>query len=112
MGDEEVNVGPAEPAEQMNVAAMLQGIQPPTGLELTSKQKAENWKIWENYSIVAQLEKQTEDYKVALFLYCIGPKAVKTYNSFDLTPDNKRNLTAIIEEFNKYAIGDTNETYE
>ena len=93
MGDEEVNVGPDEPAGQMKVAAMLQGIQPPTGLDLVSKQKAENWKIykqrWENYSIVAQLEKQTEDYKVALFLYCIGPEAVKTYNSFDLTPDNK-----------------------
>ena len=40
---------------------VLQGIQPLTGLHLSAKNKAVNWKIykqqWENYSIVAQLEK-------------------------------------------------------
>ena len=44
---------------------ILQGIQPPTGLNLLAKNKAVNWKIykqqWENYSIVAQLEKQPEE---------------------------------------------------
>ena len=106
----------AKPAEQQNVAAMLQGIQPSTGLDLTSKQKAENWKLykqrWENYSIVAQLHKETQEYKVALFLHCIDTEAVKTYNSFDLTPANKRKLATIIEAFDEYTIGDTNETYE
>ena len=62
-------------------------IQPPTALNLLAKHKAANWKFykqqWENYSIVAQLEKQTEEYKVALFLYSIGPDAIKIYNSFD-----------------------------
>ena len=41
---------------------MMQGIQPPTGLNLSAKHKAANWKVykqqWENYSIAAQLEKQ------------------------------------------------------
>ena len=86
------------------------------GLDLKGQYKADNWKgyrqRWENYSIITQLDKQTEDYKVALFLYCIGPETVKTYNSFDLSPENRRNLTLIIEEFEKYAVGDVNETYE
>jgi len=50
-----------------------------------------NWKVykqqWENYTIVAQLDKQTEEYRVALFLYLIGSEAVKTYNSFDLNEE-------------------------
>ena len=77
----------------------IQGIQPPTGLNLSGKDKAVNWKIynqqWENYSIVAQLDRQSEDYRVALFLYSIGQEAVKTYNSFDMSgekePETRRN---------------------
>ena len=95
---------------------MMQGIQPPTGLKLSAKDKAVNWKIykqqWENYSIVAQLDKQTEEYRVALFLYSVGPDAVKIYNSFDLSDENRRKLSEIIKQFDNFAIGETNETYE
>ena len=94
----------------------IQGIQPPTGLNLSGKDKAVNWKIykqqWENYSIVAQLYRQSEDYRVALFLYSIGQEAVKTYNSFDMSEENRQKLAEIIKEFNNYAVGETNETYE
>ena len=94
----------------------MQGIQPPTGLKLSAKDKAVNWKVykqqWENYSIVAQLDKQTEEYRVALFLYSVGPDAVKIYNSFDLSDDNRRKLSEIIKQFDNFAIGETNETYE
>ena len=94
----------------------IQGIQPPTGLNLSCKDKAVNWKIynqqWENYSIVAQLDRQSEDYRVALFLYSIGQEAVKTYNSFDMSEENPWKLAEIIKEFDNYAVGETNETYE
>ena len=94
----------------------IQGIQPPTRLNLSGKDKAVNWKIykqqWENYSIVAQLDRQSEDYGVALFLYSIGQDAVKTYNSFDMSEENRRKLAEIIKEFDNYAVGETNETYE
>ena len=57
------------------------GIGSPTGPILSARNKAVNWKVlkqqWENYSIVAQLERQREEYRVALFLYSIGPAAVK-----------------------------------
>ena len=95
---------------------IIQGIQPPTGLNLAAKNKAVNWKVykqqWENYSIVAQLDKQTEEYRVALFLYSIGPEAVKIYNSFDLSEANRKKLSEIIKGFDNFAIGETNETYE
>ena len=43
---------------------ILQGLQPPTGINLTSKCKAENWKAYKqrrtNYAIVTKLEKQSE----------------------------------------------------
>ena len=70
-------------------AVPLQGIQPLTGLNLSSRDKGEIWKLYKqqrkNYEIVAQLNRQTEEYRIALFLYAIGPQAVKTYNGFDLS---------------------------
>ncbi|XP_028411114.1 uncharacterized protein K02A2.6-like [Dendronephthya gigantea] len=92
------------------------GIQPPTGLNLASKNRKENWKIykqrWNDYAIISQLQRQTEEYRVALFLYSIGPDAVKIYNSFDLPPEDKRKISKIMEKFDRYAVGETNETYE
>ncbi|CAB4039641.1 Hypothetical predicted protein [Paramuricea clavata] len=91
--------------EQATNAPIIHGIQPPTGLDLKSRNKAENWKAykqrWENYIIVTQLDKQPEEYRVALFIYCIGQEAVKVYNSFDLAPEDKRKLVKIIDEFDK-----------
>ena len=104
-------------AEGTPPVAAVPGIQPPTGLNLSSKNKSENGKLykqqWQNCQIVAQLNKQTEEYRIAaLFLYSIGLNAVKTYNSFDLSDEDKRNLDAIIAAFDKYAIGETKETFE
>ena len=100
----------------MATVPILQGLQPPTGVNLTSKRKAENWKAykqrWTNYAIVTQLEKQSEEYRVALFLYCIGDEAVKIYNSFDIPEEDKKKLGAVLEAIDKYAQGETNETYE
>ena len=37
---------------------------------------------------------------------------VKIYNSFDLSEANQRKLSEILKEFDNFAIGETNETYE
>ena len=37
---------------------------------------------------------------------------MKPYNSFNLSDENKQNLKAIIEAFDKCAIGEQNKTYE
>jgi len=93
----------------------LPGIQWPTGLNLSLKIKNESWKAykqqWQNYQIVTQLNRQAEEYGIALFLYSIGPQTVKTYISFHLS-ENEQNLDAIIAALDWYAIGETNETFE
>lgn len=97
-------------------AVPLQGIKPPTGLNMSSKNKGENWKLykqqWKNYEIVTQLNWQTEEYRIALFLYLIGSQAVKIHNGFDLSEEDKRNLDVIITAFYRYAIGEMNETFK
>ena len=47
-----------------------------------------------------------------MFLYSLSQEAVKTYNSFDMSEKNHWKLAEIIKEFDNYAVGETNETYE
>ena len=77
----------------------------------------ENWKIWKqmwsNYVVVASLDKQTEPFRIALFLHAVGPKALTIFNAMNFTGDEKKdNLTHIIKKFDDYFIGEINETYE
>ena len=58
---------------------------------------------------------QPEAYKVALFLHCIGPEAVKICNGMSFeNPDNRsrEKLECIINKFEEFTIGEINETYE
>ena len=102
--------------QQTQVIMQSSSIQPPAPLSF-SGDLAANWKhfhqVWTNYAIITGLEKQTEEYKVALFLHCIGSEALKTFNgfSFDDESDRKK-LDKVIEKFEEYTIGRINETFE
>ena len=92
------------------------GIRPPQPLNFDSN-VAENWKIfkqkWNNYAIIAKLNTQEEPYRVALFLHTLGDEALKVFNGFKFeTPEANRTVGEIIEQFEKFAVGETNETYE
>ena len=104
------------PATGPQPAVPLQGIQPQTGLNLASRNKGEIWKLykqqWKNYEIMAHLNRQTEEYRIALFLYSIGPQALETYNGFNLSHEDKLNLDGIITAFDRYTIGETKETLQ
>jgi len=94
----------------------ISGIHPPSPLE-TKFNIAENWKTfkqsWGNYSIIMNIDTQPEPYKVALFLHCIGPEAMKIYNGLPFaSAEQKGTLADIIAMFDQYTIGETNETYE
>ena len=60
----------APPAVPMNNQAL--SIQPPTHMKSIDK-----WKIWRqmwtNYSVLTNLDKQSNEYQTSLFLYSIGP---------------------------------------
>ncbi len=96
--------------------APVSGIRPPAPMQV-SRGVIDNWKTWKqirsNYGIVTQLQKQTPAYHTALFLHAIGSQGLEIYNSFNFpNEDNSRDLDKIIKAFDKYAIGEVNETYE
>ena len=72
---------PSQQSVVMQAAPLIQGITPPKPLDTTTN-ITENWKqfkqIWENYAIITNLTVQTEQYRVALFLHCLGPDAMKS----------------------------------
>ena len=65
-----------------------------------------------NCSIVMQLDKQSKEFGVALFLCSIGADVVNKYNNFDLSEQNCHNFREIIKAFDNDATGEANETYE
>ncbi|KAK3745768.1 hypothetical protein QZH41_004924 [Actinostola sp. cb2023] len=98
--------------------APLQAITPPNKLEVLDQDKlVENWKMfkqmWQNYAVITNLGAQTEEYRIALFLHCIGPDALRIYNGFDFaTEEEQKSLENVIQKFDQYAIGELKETYE
>ena len=92
------------------------GLKPPGKLN-TSGNLADAWKsykqVWENYSLISGLNSQTEDYKVAFFLHCVGTEGLKIYNGFQFENENdKKILNKVLEKFDEFTLGQTNETYE
>ena len=68
-------------------AGAMAGIMPPGRLDTTAN-IADNWKVWKqmwsNYMVIAKLDLQPPEYKVALFLHCIGVEALKSSMDFSL----------------------------
>ena len=102
-------------APTMATAANV-AVKPPTKLNLREN-TSENWKSykqqWQNYTIVANLAAQPEEYQVALFLHCLGPDALRVYNGLPFeSEEDKKTLSKIMEKLDEFAIGEVNETYE
>lgn len=104
----------ASVASPAQIAFPIQGIHPPTHLDVTEN-IAENWKTfkqpWGNYAIIMNIHQQPETYQVALFLHCIGPEALKIFNGMPFDNAHEREkLESIIQKFDEFMIGETNET--
>ena len=89
----------------MPFAAPMQGILPPSKLCITGN-IAEHWKaykqVWENYSIITGLASKPEEYKVALFLHCIGTDALRIYNGLPFNNEiERKNLEAVMKRFER-----------
>ena len=102
-------------APTMATAANV-ALKPPTKLNLREN-TSENWKSykqqWQNYTIVANLAAQPEEYQVALFLHCLGPDALRVYNGLPFeSEEDKKTLSKIMDKLDEFAIGEVNETYE
>ena len=108
------------PGEYNNMAAAMpilpSGLKPPQPLK-TDGNLATNWKrfkrTWDNYSIVARLERFDEKFKTAMFLSVIGEDAMEIFDGMDFTLETDRQLLSkVVEKFEEFCIGETNETYE
>ena len=67
---------------------------------------------WGNYIIITDLAQKENKYQKAMFLHCIGPEALKVYNTFNLPEDDSTKLKDIVQKFEEFIIGETNETHE
>ncbi|PFX13399.1 hypothetical protein AWC38_SpisGene22515 [Stylophora pistillata] len=78
---------------------------------------ANNWKqwkqVWSDYELVTRLNDQTDEYRVAAFITCIGPKALTIHNGLPFqSEDEKKNLAKIVELWESYCLGKTNIIYK
>ena len=92
------------------------GLKPPQPLK-TDGNLATNWKrfkrTWDNYATVARLERYDEKFKTAMFLSVIGEDALEMFDGMDFTPETDHQLLSkVVEKFEEFCIGETNETYE
>ena len=94
----------------------------PAGLAMPKPLKTEgnlasNWKkfkrAWDNYAIVARLNRFEEEFKTATFLSSIGEEAMEIFEGLDLASEDKRTkFDIVVKKFQDLCLGGTNETYE
>ena len=78
---------------------------------------ATNWKkfarMWHNYEIVTRLSEETDEFRTATLLTCIGSEALDVYEGLPFADDNERqNVTTVLKKFEEFCLGEMNETYE
>ena len=94
----------------------------PAGLAMPKPLKTEgnlasNWKkfkrAWDNYAIVARLNRFEEEFKTATFLSCIGEEAMEIFEGLDFASEDERTkFDIVVKKFQDLCLGETNETYE
>ena len=68
---------------------------------------------WQTYSLIAELENQSNQYQVAMLLDCLSDEALKVYNGFHFDgEENARTVEDIMQKFEEFTVGQVNVTYE
>ena len=66
---------------------------------------------WQTYSLIAELENQSNQYQVASLLHCLSDEALKVYNGFHF--DGEENVHTdedIMQKIEEFAVGQVNVT--
>ena len=97
------------------MSSLPSGIPVPKPLNLDNV--AANWKkfkrAWDNYAIVVRLQQLDEEYKTATFLSAMGEEALEIYEGVTFNPpESSKVLDSVVQKFEEYCIGQTNETFE
>ena len=93
----------------------LLNLPPPACLKSTTD--CEEWKLFksmfENYSVIQQLDKQTKEYRHAVFMHSVGPKGIQLYNGLNFAEgEDPKDVSLIIKKFDEVIIGLVNVIYE
>ena len=91
-------------------------ITPPKPLEVDGD-RAENWKLWKqrwfNYCVLAGLNDQSEDYKCAMLLHCIGIEAMRIFNGMKFGEgEDRNNMADILVKYDQHFLGQKQEFFE
>ena len=112
----EVDAHAVQPAAVAG-AVLVQVTVPMPGPLRTKGSLSQNWRewqqVWNSYEIVARLNSQTDDYRLATFITCIGHAGLRIYNSLPFANNaEKRDMAKVLELMEAHCIGETNVTYE
>jgi len=102
-------------AQMQQMSSLPSGIPMPKPLNLDNI--AANWKkfkrAWDNYTVVVRLQQFDEEYKTATFLSAIDEEALEIYEGMTFNPpESSKVLDSVVQKFEEYCIGQTNETFE
>ena len=90
--------------------------QPPTALRMDSTNLVEEWRFWEQkfdlFITASGSSNKPEATRIAMFLHAVGDAALKVFNAFDLTVDERNSLTAIKAKFRDYCTPRRNVVYD
>jgi hypothetical protein len=89
---------------------------PPTALRLDSSNLEEEWRFWEQkfdlFLMATSATEKSETAQIAMFLHAIGDDALKVFNTFALTADERKKLSVIKQKFKDYCTPRKNVVYE
>ena len=79
--------------------------------------RIDNWKMWKqrwlNYCVITGLTDQSDDYKCALLLHCIGIEAMRIFDGMKFAEGEDRNKMAdILVKYDQHFLGQTQEFFE
>jgi hypothetical protein len=77
---------------------------------------ATNWKKfkrkWDNYEIASGLSGKDTKLHTAMLLTCVGAEAIDIFDGFAFdNEDDKKDIAKVIQKFEAFCIGKTNETF-
>ena len=112
-GDDEIQNTGASASQQPLLPA---GLSMPKAL-IIEENLAANWKkfkrTWDNYAVVARLNRFEDEFKTATFLSCIGEDALEIFEGLDFPSEgDRKKLEVVITKFQDFCLRETNETYE
>ena len=73
----------------------------------------DNWlQRFQRFRLVSGLDKSDEEVQVSTLIYCMGPRGEDVFNSLNLSADNKKLYSKVVEKISNYFIPKTNVIFE